>query len=85
MSSSNENIVVETVKIPEDGDGLLLRVYNSSDAPQSGEVRVAGHRAAAFTGVMEEMIAPAGELIELCGFELKIIRFAGQKDIDTPA
>jgi len=77
MSSSNENIVIETVKIPEDGDGLLLRVYNSSDAPQSGEVRVAGHRAIAFMGVMEEATAPASGMIELRGFELKIIRFVG--------
>jgi len=32
---------------------------------------------------MEETIAPASEMIELRGFELKIIRFVGQMDIDT--
>ena len=39
-------------------------------------------RKAAKTGVMEEAIAPASEMIELRGFELKIIRFAGKMDID---
>ena len=83
MSSSNENIVIETVKIPEDNNGLLLRVYNSSNIPQSGEVRVAGHSAIAFTDVMEQAIAPASEMIALRGFELKIIRFAGKMDMDA--
>ncbi|MCL2509056.1 MAG: glycosyl hydrolase-related protein [Oscillospiraceae bacterium] len=78
ITSANENIIVETVKIPEDGNGLLLRVYNSSETVQSGEVSVLGLRAAESVNVMEETLAPASETLEMRGFELRIIRFVGK-------
>jgi len=75
MASSNKNIVIESVKVPEDGNGLLVRVYNSSEDDQSGEVKVAGHCALEFAGVMEEGRGPVEGPFDLHGFELKIIRF----------
>ena len=75
ITSTNENIVVESVKLPDDGNGLLLRVYNSSETAQSGEVSVQGCRAAESVNVMEEALAPASEKLGMHGFELRIIRF----------
>ena len=75
MASSNENIVIETVKVPEDGNGLLVRAYNSSEDSQIGEITVAGRRALEFAGVMEEGRGPVEGPLEFHGFELKIIRF----------
>jgi len=75
MASSNENFVIETVKVPEDGNGLMVRVYNSSEDCQSGSVSVAGCRPLEFAGVMEEGRGPVPEVFELHGFELRIIRF----------
>jgi len=75
MSSSNENIIIETVKVPEDGNGLMVRVYNSCEAHQSGSVSVTGYRPLEFAGVMEEGRGPVPEEFELHGFELRIIRF----------
>ena len=75
MASSNANLVIEGVKVPEDGNGLLVRVYNSSEGNQSGEVQVAGHRALEFAGVMEEWRGPVEGTLEFHGFELKIIRY----------
>ena len=75
IHSGNPNIVAESVKIAGDGDGLLLRVYNCSEEAQSGEVRVAGYRAAEYANVMEEALAPATGFFELHGFELKIARY----------
>jgi len=75
MASSNENIVIESVKVPEDGNGLLVRAYNSSEENRSGQINVTGHRALEFAGVMEEGRGPAPETLEFHGFELKIVRF----------
>ena len=75
MASANENIVIESVKVPEDGNGLLVRVYNSSEDTQAGQVNVTGHRPAELAGVMENGLGPAPETLELHGFALKIIRY----------
>ena len=75
MASSNENIVIEGIKLPEDGNGLLVRVYNSSEESQSGAVTVAGHRPLEFAGVMEDGRGSAPEELTLHGFELKIVRY----------
>ena len=80
ISSSNENIVVESVKLADDGNGLLVRIYNCGEEPQRGEVRVAGLRKGLrpvnFAGVMEDDLGPVEGALELRGFELKIVRFA---------
>jgi len=76
MDSSNENIIIETIKLADDGNGILLRVYNCSEETQTGQVRVAGRRAVEYTNVMEEHRAAATEEITLHGFEVKIIRYA---------
>lgn len=75
LASSNERIIIESVKLPEDGNGLLVRVYNCGPTAQSGALRVAGYQAQSVVGVMEEALAPASESLDLQGFELKIIRF----------
>ena len=73
--STNPNIVAESVKLPADGRGVLVRVYNSAESEQSGELRVTGYRAAESAGVMEEALAPASEAITLRSFELRIVRY----------
>jgi len=76
VTTTNENIVVEHVKIADDGNGLLLRIYNSSAEPQTGEVHVAGRKAKHYTGVMEEDDrGTATEQHTLPGFALKIVRY----------
>ena len=77
ISSSNENIVVESVKLAADGNGLLLRLYNCGGETQRGDVRVAGLRPVNLAGVMEDDLGPVDGALEFRGFELKIVRFAG--------
>jgi len=76
ITTSNENIVVEHVKIADDGNGVLLRVYNCSEVPQTSTVQVRGMKAVCFAGVMEDERGTATEEITLKGFEVKIVRFA---------
>jgi len=75
IASSNENIVVESVKLADDGNGLLLRTYNCSEEAQRGEVRVASLRPVNCAGVMEDDLGPCDGVLEFRGFELKIVRF----------
>ena len=75
MCSSNENIVIESVKLAGDGNGLLLRLYNCSEKPQCGEVSVTGLRPVNFAGIMENDLGPVEGELEFRGFELKLVRF----------
>jgi len=84
LRSTDENIVAEGMKLPDDGNGLLLRAYNCSEEPQRGQIVIDGYRPLEYADVMENGVGPAGETLELRGFELKIIRYVRRAD-GTPA
>lgn len=76
FNSTNENIILETVKIPEDGNGIIARFYNCTDENQQGEITIAGYRCAETVNILEEKIADRENCsLNLHGFELINIRF----------
>ncbi len=74
-SSDNEHIIVEAVKCPEDGNGVILRVYNASEEEQTATVCVPGYSAKEKVNIMEERIAACDEKITLPSFSFASVRF----------
>ncbi len=72
--SDNENIVLESVKIPEDKNGLLLRLYNASESAQSVTVGFEGRKVTETVNVPEKSLAPCDGSLTFNPFELKIVR-----------
>lgn len=76
FDAQNSSIVLESVKIPQDGNGLLVRLYNANAAQCGAKVTLEGYRMTEAVGVMENTLANLeGNNLTLNGFELKIIRF----------
>lgn len=75
-STSNENIILETIKAPEDGNGIIARFYNCSDSEQTAEINLCGYKMAEVVNIMEEKIEDKTDSsLTLHGFELINIRF----------
>lgn len=75
-STSNESIILETIKTPEDGNGIIARFYNCSDSEQSAEIKLEGYKMAEVVNIMEEKIEDKSDSsLTLHGFELINIRF----------
>ena len=72
-SSDNENVILESVKEPEDGNGVILRLYNSTEETQSVKVNFGGMKPVSLVGVMENEIAPVTEKLEFTPFEVKLL------------
>lgn len=74
--TSNEQIVLESVKVPEDGNGLMARFYNAGASAASAQVELAGYRMQAVANVMEETREEKTDgCVTLNGFALVNIRF----------
>lgn len=74
--STNEHIILETVKIPEDGNGIIARFYNCADCEQSGEIHLGGYKMQEIVNIAEEKISDKTDSsLTLHGFELINIRF----------
>lgn len=74
--SDNDNIILETIKAPEDGNGIIARFYNCSDAEQTATVGIKGYKMAEIVNIMEEKISDkADSALTLHGFELINVRF----------
>ena len=62
-------LVLSSLKIAEDGDAIVVRVYNTSDAPQEGRLRLLPwpgrlpHIAAQMVDLNEEPSLPAGSAL----------------------
>lgn len=74
-SSDNAAIIIDTVKIPEDGNGIIVRAYNCTEDDQTAVLSFKGYRPAQIVGIMEDKLADAGESFDFHRFELKNIRF----------
>lgn len=75
-NTSNENIVLETVKIPEDNNGIIVRFYNCTDSQQIAEVNIDGYKMAEIDNILEEKIADENDnQLHLHKFELINVRF----------
>ena len=75
LTSRNENIVVESVKIPDDGCGVILRCYNASEVPQKFAICLEGMKAAELVNIPEHHVGDMEEELELKPFELVNVRF----------
>lgn len=73
--SENENIVVESVKIPDDGNGVILRCYNASEVPQKFAIRIEGMTATELVNIPEHHVGGMPEELMLKPFELVNVRF----------
>ncbi len=74
--TTNETIILETVKVPEDDNGIIVRYYNCCNKRQSASITIEGYRAIAFVDIMEEIISDiVDNKITLNAFELVNIRY----------
>lgn len=56
-SVDNKHIVVETIKLAEDGSGLVVRLYNDTSAPQKAKIRlVKSVKTAVLVDLMEKTL-----------------------------
>ena len=69
----NENIVLESVKIADNG-GAVLRLYNSSDVPQIVNIKMNGMSNQSLVDVMENELSIITKEVEFNAFELKCIK-----------
>ena len=74
-SSDNAAIIIDTVKIPEDGNGIIVRAYNCTEDDQTAVLSFKGYKPVEIVGIMEDKLADAGESFDFHRFELKNIRF----------
>ena len=75
-ANENQNIVLETLKIPEDGNGLIARFYNAGAEKQETKAELMGYRAAEVMDIMENKISDKTDgSLSLRGFELINIRY----------
>lgn len=74
--TTNEAVILETVKLPEDGNGLIVRFYNCSDSEQTADIALDGYRMSEIVNIMEESIESKTDgKLTLHGFELVNVRF----------
>ena len=75
-STTNEAVILETIKVPEDGNGIIARFYNCTDSEQTAEIAMDGYKMAEVVNIMEEKLSDkADNKLTLHGFELINIRF----------
>ena len=76
FSSDNENLVLESIKIPEDGNGLIVRFYNASADAIQASAALAGYKMAESVDIMENTLAAKTDgVLSLHGFALTLVRF----------
>ncbi len=75
----SDSVIVDTVKLSEDGKGIILRLYESEGRPQSIEVKLFREPKAVYlTNLIEDIekkLSPSGVLrLEFKKFEIKTIK-----------
>ncbi len=71
----NPNIVLESVKIPEDGKGLMARVYNAGSKPVTAKIGFSGYTVQGKADIMENPLEEVAEdTVTLPGFGLCNLR-----------
>jgi len=75
-STTNPAVILESVKIPEDGNGILARFYNAGAVAAEAEVTLKGYAMAEDVDILENSLRPRTDRrLALRGFELVIVRF----------
>lgn len=75
FTCSNDSFIVETVKRPVDGKGVILRIYNASETTQTGSVSLGDKAPSEIVNILEHHIADGTSKITLKPFELINLRF----------
>lgn len=70
----NDNIILESVKIADDDNGAVLRLYNCSESVQKCTVSVDGYEVSGITDIMEDEANAVDEQLHFRPFELKLIK-----------
>ena len=70
----NDNIILESVKIADDDNGAVLRLYNCSESVQKCAIGFDGYEVSGITDIMEDEVNAVGELLNFRPFELKLIK-----------
>ncbi len=79
-STDNEQIVLESIKIAEDENGILCRLYNAGSSSAKAKVSINGFKMSEICNLLEETReAKTDSIIELRAFELVNIRFICDK------
>lgn len=73
INIDNENIVLESVKIADNG-GAVLRLYNSSEVVQKVNVKMNGMSNQSIVDIMENELSVISKEVEFNPFELKCIK-----------
>ena len=75
-TNTNDAVILETIKAPEDGNGLIARFYNCTATEQTAEIAMEGYKIAEIVNIMEEKLNDkADNKLTLHGFELINVRF----------
>lgn len=85
VGSSNPAVIVETVKPAEDGNGVVLRLYESLGKPATTALNTSlAHAGARFTDLLENDLGPADlQNLEFGPFEIVTIRLPQPAVIDS--
>ncbi|MCD7828754.1 MAG: glycosyl hydrolase-related protein [Clostridiales bacterium] len=74
--TDNENVILETVKIPENGNGIIARFYNCSAEKQTANVSIEGFKPTEIVNILEDKLNDVTDnKLALSPFELINIRF----------
>lgn len=70
----NDNIILESVKISDDNNGAVLRLYNCSESVQKCSIAFDGYKLSGITDIMEDEVIASDDLLNFRPFELKLIK-----------
>ena len=70
----NKNIVLESVKLAESDNSIILRLYNSSGVNQKADINIKDYQISELVGVMENSLGNIQNPIDFRAFELKLIK-----------
>lgn len=75
-NTTNDSVILETIKYPANGNGIITRFYNSDENPQSACVSIKGYKPIEVVNIPEEKIADKTDgNLSLRGFELINLRW----------
>lgn len=75
FNCDNDNIILEAVKVSDDGRGVILHVYNSSESKQTAHISYSNYRLEGLTNVMEDSLTEVNEGLQLSPFQLVMLKF----------
>lgn len=75
IENSNSAIILEGVKVAEDGQGMILHLYNCENKENSTEITLVGRTPKTLVDVMENTICDMDSGLLFNPFELKCVKF----------